>query len=131
MRKIPTIFVRDFAGNPKYVTRERNPECAWVFAGEGVATRKFDGTCVMYDGERWWARREVKEGKTPPPGWVPLAHDTETGKTVGWEPAEQSGFAKWLQEAIDYEPPKSGWPTGTYELIGPKIKARDFPKNAS
>lgn len=74
----------------------------------------------MFDGERWWARREVKEGKTPPPGFVELAADEETGKTVGWEPAEQSGIWKWLQDALDY-PPESGWPEGTYELIGPKI----------
>lgn len=120
MKKIPTIFVRDWDNNPKYVTKERNPECAWVFAGEGEATRKFDGTCVRFDGERWWARREAKKDKQPPPNFEHVALDEETGKTIGWEPADQSGFAKWLQAALDYNPP-SAWPVGTYELIGPKI----------
>lgn len=118
MKKIPTIYVRDWDGDRRYVTREQHPDCAWVFAGEGIATRKYDGTCVKFDGERWWARREVKEGKTPPPGWVPLSYDSETGKTVGWEPIEQSSFAKFHAEALGHldeiEP-------GTYELIGPKI----------
>ncbi|MGW4330483.1 RNA ligase 1 family protein [Nocardia sp. NPDC004573] len=118
MEKIPTLFVRDWDGNPKYVTREKNPECLWVFAGEGVATRKFDGTCVRYDGDRWWARREIKPGKTAPPGFIALVTDGETGKTVGWEPAEQSSFAKFLVEALDNG---ESWEPGTYELVGPRV----------
>ena len=47
-----------------HVLPEITPGCEWVIAGEGVATRKYDGTCVMYDGDEWWARREVKPGKT-------------------------------------------------------------------
>ena len=86
MRKIPTLFVRDWDGDPRYVTREVTPGCEWVMAGEGRATRKFDGTCVMFDGERWWARREVKAGKQAPAGFTEIEHDLETGKTVGWEP---------------------------------------------
>jgi Family of unknown function (DUF5565) len=117
MRKIPTIFVRDRDNDPKHVTREPNPDCAWVFAGEGSPTRKFDGTCVMYDGDRWWARREIKPGKPTPAGFVELAHDEETGRTVGWEPAEQSSFEKYLTEAIGDEARSPG----TFELIGPKV----------
>ncbi|SEG92109.1 hypothetical protein SAMN04489712_13227 [Thermomonospora echinospora] len=125
MRKIPTIFVRDWDGDPKHVTSVRNPECAWVFAGEGIATRKYDGTCVMFDGERWWARREVKPGKATPAGFVLVEEDGETGKRVGWEPIAQSGFAKFHAEALAAadrpgEAP-SVWAPGTYELCGPKI----------
>ena len=29
-----------------------------------------------------------------------VEHDDETGKTVGWEPVEQSSFAKYHAEAI-------------------------------
>lgn len=39
-----------------------------------------------------------------------------TGKRVGWEPAEQSSFAKFVAEAVTGEEP-----AGTYELCGPKI----------
>jgi hypothetical protein len=49
---------------------------------------------------------------------------SSTGKTVGWEPAEQSGFAKYIAEALaPLEPggPAFNGPPGTYELIGPKI----------
>lgn len=61
MRKIPTIFFRD-ENNMKLVGDQLNPTCQWVFDGEGIATRKYDGTCVMLDDDgKWWARREVAE----------------------------------------------------------------------
>lgn len=129
MRKIPTLYKRD-PDDMRRVLREFTPGCEWVANGEGRPTRKYDGTCVMFDGENWWARREVKPGKEPPPGWVQVDHDEVTGKRVGWEPAEQSAFAKWLDDALSQGmtgylsvpqstdmPP----PPGTYELIGPKI----------
>ena len=122
MKKIPTLFVRDFEGSKgRYVTDELVPGLEWVLAGEGVATRKYDGTCVLIrrDGMavKAFARREVKAGKEPPPGFVLIETDDTTGKTVGWEPAEQSGFAKYIAEAItgDEMP-------GTYELVGPKVQ---------
>lgn len=85
MRKIPTLFARDWDGDRRYVLPEVTPGCEWVIEGDGVATRKYDGTCVMFDGDRWWARREVKEGKAAPAGFVALETDPETGKTVGWQ----------------------------------------------
>jgi hypothetical protein len=126
VKKIPTLFVRD-TKDRRYVTPEVTPGCEWVLAGEGKPTRKFDGTCVMLDKQgRWWARREVKPDKEQPPGFVAIEYDDETGKTVGWEPVEQSSFAKYHAEAITgttvYEP-------GTYELIGPKINGN--PENWS
>lgn len=117
MQKIPTLFARDFPANPRYVTRQLTPGCEWVMAGEGVATRKYDGTCVMYDGARWWARREVKPGRPAPQGFMESECDETTGKTVGWEPADQSGFAKYLDEAKGEEL----WAALTFELCGPKV----------
>ncbi|WP_255273315.1 hypothetical protein [Actinomadura madurae] len=42
-----------------------------MFAGEGRATRKYDGTCVRFDGGRWLARREVKAAVPRRPGSSP------------------------------------------------------------
>ncbi len=121
MNKIPTLFMRDFGGNPKYVTREYNPDCFWVRDGEGTPTRKYDGTCVMLDSDgKWWARREVKRGKNPPANYQPLSVDSVTGKTMGWEPIERSAFAKYHAECVLADYPDLLFP-GTYELIGPKI----------
>lgn len=118
MKKIPTLFVRN-PDNRRYVVNKVNPGCEWVIAGEGVATRKYDGTCVLLDDETgWYARREVKPGKTPPPGWWEADHDDVTGKRVGWEPIGSSAFVKFFDEAIKTLGDRT---PGTYELIGPKI----------
>ena len=53
MRKIPTLFVRDWDGDRRYVLDEVAPGCEWVTKGDGIATRKYDGTCVMFDGSAW------------------------------------------------------------------------------
>ena len=127
MKKIPTLFARDWDGDRRYVLPQVTPGCEWVAKGEGVPTRKYDGTCVMFDGSAWWARREVKPGKPEPPGFVTLEHDEETGKTVGWEPVEQSAFARWHAEAASGDD-GHGWDPGTYELVGPKVNGN--PENA-
>lgn len=121
MEKIPTLFVRD-ENDRKHVTDEVTPGCEWVLAGEGVATRKYDGTCVMFDGEAWWARREVKKDQVRPTGFKMVSFDPVTLKTMGWVPIEDSSFYKFFREAV------VRWMTdpmdnrvGTYELIGPKI----------
>jgi hypothetical protein len=121
MKKIPTLFVRNDEDR-RYVTEQVNPGCEWVLAGQGIPTRKYDGSCVMLDehGE-WWARREVKPGKQPPADFVPVEFDEATGKTMGWEPMAQSGFARWHAEALENHGAGMSWFAGTYELIGPKV----------
>lgn len=124
MQKIPTLFVRDWDGDRRYVTRDVTPGCEWVLKGEGFATRKYDGTCVMFDGMDWWARREVKAGKPLPPDFVLLEADHETAKAVGWEPIGQSSFARWHAEVVAERAPGADRylaRPGTFELYGPKI----------
>jgi hypothetical protein len=118
MRKIPTLFARN-PDDRRHVLPEVTPGCEWALAGEGTATRKYDGTCVLLDGSgEWWARREVKPGKQAPANYAPIEHDEVTGKTVGWEPIAQSSFVKFHAEAVEI---RSHWPRGTYELCGPRI----------
>lgn len=119
MRKIPTMFAR--SDDRRTVIDQVTPGCEWVTAGEGVGTYKYDGTCVHVSNNDGvlivWTRREVKFGSLRPEGFIEVDHDDTTGKTVGWEPAEASGFSKFIDEATD----QFNGPTGTYELIGPKI----------
>jgi uncharacterized protein DUF5565 len=116
MKKIPTLFRRD-PDDMRHLLPEVHPDCDWVLRGEGKATRKFDGTCVQFAEGRWWGRREVKPGKPAPAGFVAEQVDDVTGKTVGWEPIEQSPFYKAF---CTVDPPPLDI-IGTYELIGPKI----------
>jgi len=133
VQKIPTLFVRN-PDDRAHVLDEVTPGCEWVIAGEGAATRKYDGTCVMYDGTAWWARREVKPGKNIPDNYRIVQHDENTGKLVGWEPMAQSSFAKYHAEALDapwgiadakpsgrWAPPMQPVANATYELCGPKV----------
>lgn len=138
MQKIPTLYRRD-PGDRAHVLPEVAAGCEWVLAGEGVATRKYDGTCVMLDSAGdWWARREIKPGKTAPAGYQPVSTDPVTGRTVGWEPIEQSPFARFHREAVadaeDADNPEGvypkPWPVGTYELIGPKINGNTERREA-
>lgn len=122
MKKIPTVFERD-PENRKHVLPTVTPGCEWVLAGEGEATRKYDGTCVgvgvveSQGPKAVYVRREVKAGKERPPNFQMTEYDEATGKTVGWEPFQQSGFAKFIEEALTLGYPEPG----TYELVGPKV----------
>ena len=86
MKKIPTIFERDWNGDRSRVTREPNPACRWVFDGEGVATRKHDGACWMVRDGKLYKRRELGPKQSAPADFFMVDHDEETGKTVGWVP---------------------------------------------
>ena len=49
MKKISTLFKKD-PNNLGRIINEINPENNWFFNGEGIATRKFDGTSVAIWG---------------------------------------------------------------------------------
>jgi len=119
VKKIPSLFVRDFGHDPRLVLPQLTPGCEWVLNGEGVATRKRDGTCCMVDDSgRLWRRYDAKGGKTPPDGFVPAQAepDKNTGHWPGWVLVGDGPQDKWYYSAV--------WPTlpGTYELCGPKFQ---------
>lgn len=118
MKKISSLFVRDWNGPDKgIVTREINPECSWVVAGEGTATRKRDGTACLVRGGRLLRRYDAKHGKTPPPDFEPCGDaDPVTGHRPGWIPVGDGPQDRWYHDA----PMPSE--DGTYELCGPKFQ---------
>lgn len=118
MNKIPTIFVRDMSRQPALVMPEWVTGTEWVRDGEGVATRKYDGTsCLVRDG-RLYKRRELRSGDAPPPEFESLGTDENTGKTVGWVPVGDGPEDRWHREAFN-GPERFA---GTYELVGPKVQ---------
>jgi hypothetical protein len=136
MKKTPCVFVRNFDARPRIVTREVTPGCEWVLAGEGVATRKWDGTATMIKDERIYARYDCKRGKTPPAGAIPCdpAPDEKSGHWPHWVPVGEQPEYQWHATAFlnftsaELGPPWSRRPwdpllNGTYELVGPKIGA--------
>lgn len=122
MKKIITLFERDFENNPRLVTKKVNPEAQWVIDGEGKATKKYDGTCCLVENGKLWKRYEVKKGKEEPYGFRLADFDKKTGKKQGWVEVGNGNEDKWHREAIDGNPDKIDLPNGTYELIGEKIQ---------
>lgn len=128
MRKIPLLFKTD--EQRKFVIPEINPAAEWVLNEPTIAHRKYDGTCMLLEDGAWWARRQTK---TPAKikYFRPIVFDALTGKHFGWEPAADSPFIKFLDEAVLAKPldcdifdDRDGhYEDGTYELLGPKINS--------
>lgn len=121
MKKIPTLFERDWNGDRSRIVDQVHAGCEWVLAGEGSTTRKLDGTCCLVRGGTLYKRRELRKGEPEPCGFERADFDEETGKTVGWvlvsadDPAD-----RWHREA--FAELGHVLPDGTYELIGPKVQ---------
>lgn len=120
MQKVPTIFERDWEGDRSRVVALPNPLCAWVFAGEGDATRKLDGACAMVRAGQLFKRREVTMEKLEdgPEGFLVVELDTRTRSAVGWMPVGDGPEDKWFRQAFAGR----DLADGTYELVGPKVQ---------
>lgn len=121
MKKIISLFKRDYEGT-RLVYNEVVEGAEWVIAGEGVATRKWDGTCCMVRDGKLYKRFDAKRGKTPPAGFEPAQdYDEITGHMPGWVPVRESNPEdRWHMMAWDNQ--KDYICDGTYELCGPKVQ---------
>lgn len=117
MQRIPTIYVRDLG--TRLVTREVLPVCEWVFRGEGIAYRKWNGLACLVKGGTLFKRFDAKKGRNVPPGAIPAEPpDPKAPYWPMWVPIGLGKEDKWYRLAF-YSRLK--WPDGTYELIGPKV----------
>ena len=116
MKKIISLFQRNYETD-RLVRDEVVPGAEWVLAGEGVATRKFDGTCCMVRNGQLSKRYDAKKGKTPPANFEPAQdYDEVTGHMPGWIPVGDGPEDRWHRDA------DANLPDGTYELCGPKVQ---------
>lgn len=125
MKKIPTLFKRDFTKPRHPITDEYNDGVEWVINGEGVATRKYDGMCCIVRDGKLYKRYEVKNGRISPPDFELVASDPETGKSYGWVQVGNGSEDKYFREAWEghlYTTGNRPVP-GTYELVGPKVQS--------
>lgn len=116
MKKIPTLFKREFAGGRVVgITSEITLGCGDAFL-DGIATVKWDGSaCAIIDGE-FYKRYDCKPGETAPPNGIPCSpRDEVTGHWPFWVPVDTSNPAdKWFSK-LDWMG-KEDW---TYEAVGP------------
>lgn len=125
MKKIPTLFVREFEnGRIKRVTESVTPGMEWVLRGEGEATVEIDGSCCAIIGGELYKRYDAKKGKKPPEGAIPCGEpDPITGHWPHWVKCERANPAdKWFFAAMDYNIGNEEFTgklcDGTYEAVG-------------
>lgn len=117
MKKIISVFQRNY-DTDRLIRDEVVPSAEWVLAGEGVATRKYDGTCAMMRDGKLYKRYDAKQGKEPPAGFEPAQdYDPVTGHMPGWIAVGDGPEDRWFREGFN-----PNLPDGTYELLGPKVQ---------
>jgi hypothetical protein len=126
MEKIISLFQRNYDGD-RLVRDEVVPGAEWVLAGEGVATRKWDGTCCLFRGGKLLKRHEIKPAGKAPPYFEPATGvDANTGKQQGWLPVGEGAEDRYHREAMVGGVDADGKPFvdgQSYELCGPKIQS--------
>jgi hypothetical protein len=115
MEKIPTIFDR---GDGFKVTNAPRKGCEWVFAGEGAATEKVDGTNVRITVRNGKVVRVEKRRN-------PSKLQKSQGIMDGWY-VDADEFAKedqWIYASVKGTD-VSGWPDGEHsaEAVGPHVQ---------
>ena len=124
MKKIPTLFVREFENHRVVkVLPEVTPGFEWVLEGEGTPTVKIDGACCAIIDGKFYKRYDAKKDKRgyikfPPVGAIPCSEpDPVTGHWPHWVLVDENVPAdKWFIAARNnmIRPLADG----TYEAIG-------------
>ena len=126
MKKISTLYKKDPSDLGRIIN-EINPENQWVFEGEAIATRKFDGTSTAIINGELYKRYDVKKGRQIPKGAIPCQEaDTITGHHPHWlicdvNKQEDKYFFEGLRQTLK-NMSLSILPDGTYELVGEKVQ---------
>lgn len=137
MKKIPTLFKRNFENHHvSSISEEVTEGMEGILDGEGTATVKWDGTCVMVKNGMLYKRYDAKHGKTPPEGAIPCCNpDPVTGHWPHWVACDLAKSEdKWLCEAYlraqdNMMRLERRVEDGTYEIIGPKFQGNPYNLN--
>ena len=135
MRKIPSLFIREFEGhNVSNITEQITSGCEWVLDREGIATEKYDGTCCLIQNNKLYKRYDAKQGKQPPEGAIPCQPEPDP-ITTHWPHwvlvDENKPEDKWFIQAFNYFGEQSMLYNryivdGTYELCGPHFQGNPY-----
>lgn len=123
MKKISTLYKKD-PNNLGRVINEINPENKWVFDGDGIATRKYDGTATAIINGEVYKRYDVKKGRQVPDGAIPCQEaDLITGHHPHWlKCSHDKNEDKYFFEGFNSLAELGKVEDGTYELIGEKVQ---------
>ena len=126
MKKIPTLFIRQFESHRIVgVTDKITPGCEEAFLN-GTPTIKIDGACCAIIDGVLYKRYDAKNGKKPPEGAIPCcAPDPVTGHWPHWLRVDQDKPEdKWFCEALKNSTYDKK--DGTYEAVGPHFQSNPY-----
>lgn len=130
MKKIPTLFEREFDGHKIVSISDKiTPGCEEAFT-KGIATVKIDGACCAIIDGIFYKRYDAKKGKTPPEGAIPCCDpDPVTGHWPHWVKIDFTNpDDKWFVEAYnnatDYG--QLTLSDATYEAIGKHFNGNPY-----
>lgn len=121
MKKIPTLFEREFLDNHVKIKPIVTKGFEWVLNGEGIATIKFDGSCCAIISGEFYKRYDAKGGKPIPDGAIKCQDepDAVTGHLPCWVKCDRNNPAdKWFWAAYDNVSNHKTLDDGTYEAVG-------------
>lgn len=131
MKKIPTLFVREFENHRVVkVTDQVTQGFEWVLDGKGIATIKFDGSCCAIINGKFYKRYDAKKGKTPPAGAIPCCDpDPITDHHPHWVLVDENNPSdKWYLKAFNNAFNRFGTKLkdGTYEAVGTHFNGNPY-----
>ena len=127
MKKIPTLFKREFEGhNIVRILPELSDESlSWVLNGEGIATVKYDGSCCAIINGELYKRYDAKNGKPIPEGAIKCQEEADpiTWHLPCWVKVDFNNPSdKWFANAYINTPFDTVYPRtiryATYEAVG-------------
>lgn len=131
MKKIPTLFIREFEDHKVVKTSSifTNLECMAAFYF-GTPTIKYDGSCCAVIDGIFYKRYDAKKGKSIPENAIKCQEkpDPITGHMPCWVPVDDRDTAdKWFVAAMENVcRPDELLPDGTYEAIGKHFQGNPY-----
>lgn len=129
MKKIPTLFVREFKNHNVVKCLDKVTEgLEWVLEGEGIPTVKIDGSCCAIINGEFYRRYDAKRGKKAPEGAIPCCDpDPVTGHHPHWIKCDKNNSAdKWYFAAYDNTSSALSLEDGTYEAVGVHFQGNPY-----
>lgn len=138
MKKIPTLFVREFENHRVVkVLPEVTPGFEWVLKGEGIPTVKIDGACCAIIDGKFYKRYDAKKDKRgnmkiPPEGAIPCSDpDPVTGHWPHWVLVDENNpsdnwFMNALENSEDLYCDRIELEDGTYEAVGQHFNGNPY-----
>lgn len=123
MKKIPTIFEREFTGPREFhLTGKIAPGIENILY-QATATVKIDGSCCAIIGGTFYKRFDAKPGRKIPKDAIQCCEpDPITGHWPHWVKVEDTKADQWFVQAYN----NSDVNDGTYEAVGPHFQGNPY-----